>query len=420
MHSVPVRRSTVRPCRRPAPVVLVVLTVLAAALLRLPAAGAGTPAVALLPDGVAVAEGVVRQTHAYGPGGAEQTFDVYLPAGEPVRARPTVLLVHGGSWRLGDKVEYADEAVDLARRGWTAVSLNYRRTPGARWPAPLLDVRLALRHLQEQADQLGVDVERTGALGDSVGGQLAALLGQPHEGSRPARAVVTWSGVNDLPSVLRQPSSGGCPDSPCGYTGLARRVVRDLMTCTPEDCPASYRSASPAGPSVVGPPTFGISSERELIDPRQAWAMDATLARSGTVSRVRILPGRAHGRGYQDRVWRESLRFLEATLTPETGPAFPPPDVQVRLSAPSRPDGTPVRLSGSVRPRALGSTVALQVLTGPGAWRAVRTVPLRATDRDTVFDVVWRPTAPGRTTWRAVWRGGGGEGASAPVTVVTR
>lgn len=419
-----------RPHLRPVVVVLVVLTVLTGALLTLlPRAGASSAADGPVASdgpvaaGEPVAAGVVRQTRSYGPAGDENTFDVYLPAGEPVRPRPTVLLVHGGSWEFGDKIEYAEEAVDVARRGWTAVTLNYRRTPTAPWPAPLQDVRLALQQLQRQAVELGVDVRRTGAIGDSAGGQLAALLGRPHAGTVPVRAVVTWSAVNDMTGLLRQPSSGGCTRSSCRYRGLARKVVRDLMRCTPDVCPAAYRDASPAAGSGPGAATLAVGSEHELIDPRQAWVMDAALARAGVASRVRVLPGRTHGRGLQPQAWEDSLRFLAAALTPETAPAYPRPDVQVSLATPhgtGHTAGRPVRLSGAVRPRALGSSVALQVRGGDGLWRTARTVPLRATDRDTVFDLSWTPTAPGRTTWRAVWRGGGGLGTSEPLTLVAR
>ncbi|MCW2606160.1 MAG: Alpha/beta hydrolase fold-3 domain protein [Frankiales bacterium] len=406
---------------------LVVLAVLAALLLAGPPnAGAaletesGTSA-AGLPEGEAVAAGVVRQSRAYGPAGDENTLDVYLPADEPVRPRPTVLFVHGGSWEIGDKVEYVEEAVEVARRGWTAVSVNYRRTPTAPWPAPLRDVRAALTSVQADAARLGVDVTRTGALGDSVGGQLALLLGQPAPGVRPVRAVVAWSAVSDMPGLTQQVRSGGCATSPCDYRGLARKVVQALMRCEPQACPERYREASPAAGLRTGPATFSVNSETELVDPRQAWAMDAALSRARVASRVRVLPGGIHGRGYQESVWDDSLRFLAAALTPETAPAFPRPAVAVTLVATGTPRvGSAVRLSGAVRPRALGSSVALQVRGSDGVWHTQRTAPLRTTSADTVYDLIWTPTRRGSTTWRATWRGGGGSGTSAPVTVRVR
>lgn len=363
-------------------------------------------------SGEPVAPGVVRQTRRYGPYGEENTYDVYLPAGQPVRPRPTVLFVHGGSWEIGDKAEYAAEAVEVAQRGWTAVSVSYRRTPTAPWPAQLVDVRAALGSLQASARELGVDPYRTGALGDSAGGQLAALLGRPTPGLVPVRAVVTWSGLNDLPGLLQQRSAGGCAASPCRLSGLARKAVVALMRCAPAACPRAWRAASPAAGLVTGPATYAVDSETELVDPRQAWVMDAALARAHVASRVRVLPGSVHGRGYQRLVWADSLRFLAAALTPETAPAFPRPRVAVTLSGAR--SGAGVRLTGTVRPRALGSSVALQRCDARGRWHTARLVPLTAGRAGTGF-LVRVPLQ--RAAWRVQWRGGGGLGTSPVVRV---
>ncbi len=413
------------PSPRPAAAAAVVVLAMLALLLTgvIPRAGAALQQVSAdPPSGEAVADGVVRQTRSYGPAGEENLYDVYLPADEPVRPRPTVLFLHGGSWEIGDKVEYVDEAVQVARRGWTAVSVNYRRTPTAGWPAPLVDVRAALTDVQRHAAEIGVDVERTGALGDSVGAQLAALLGRPAPGLVPVRAVVAWSGVNDMAGLTRWPRSGGCVGTPCRYTGLAHKVVGALMHCAPAACPDQYREASPAADLTTGPATYSLNSESELIDSRQAWVMDAALSRAHVTSRVRVLAGGVHARGYQRLVWDDSLRFLAAALTPESAPSFPRPTVGVRLraDAPAARVGQPVRLDGLVRPRALGSTVSLQVRQPDGSWRTARTVPLRSEPSDTVFSLSWTPPRAGTTVWRATWRGGGGSGASSPVAVTAR
>jgi acetyl esterase/lipase len=182
-----------------------------------------------------VADGVVRRTLAFGPAGLEQSLDVFTSDVAPLTPRPTVLLIHGGGWQIGDSTEWEDEAVELVRsRGWTAVSLNYRLAPGARWPAQLADADAALALLRERAGELGIDVDRIGAIGDSAGGHLAALLGEPAPGRDALRSVVTWSGVNDLAAVTAQGSSGGCPPATaCTYRSLAAKVVDDLMGCDP-------------------------------------------------------------------------------------------------------------------------------------------------------------------------------------------
>jgi acetyl esterase/lipase len=372
------------------------------------------------------AEGVVRRTLAYGPGGLEQTVDVFTPARGPLPPRPTVLLVHGGGWQIGDSTEWQDEAVALVReRGWTAVSLNYRLAPAAVWPAQLHDAAAALALLRSRADELGIDTTRIGALGDSAGAHLAALLGEPGPGREPLRSVVTWSGVNDLPGLTQQPSAGGCAAADgCTYRALARKVVDDLMACTPVRCPDEYALASPAAAVTPGhAATMAFGSEGEQIDPRQAWVMDSALSRNRVPSRVQVLRGDLHARGFQSTAWPASLRFLAATLTPETTPEYPRPVVAVTLDRPVRTQvrvGRPLRLKGVVRPRQAGSSVSLQVRQRDGSWRTARRAPLVAGAYDTYYDLSWTPVSRGTTVWRAQWRGGGTVTTSAARTVVVR
>ena len=151
--------------------------------------------------------------------------------------------------------------------------------------------------------------------------------------------------------------------------------------------------------------------------------MDAALAGNRVTSRVQVLPGDLHARGFEDLAWPRTLRFLAATLTPETAPALPGPTLLTTLDLPTRSVvavGRPVRLNGVVRPRQLGSSVALQVRQSDGSWRTARTAPLQRGAADTFYDLDWTPTRPGTTVWRAVWRGGGGGFTTLPRVVVAR
>lgn len=374
-----------------------------------------------------VAPGIVKQTHAYGTAGDKQSLDVWTSVTEPDVARtqrPAVVFVHGGSWAIGDKSEWADHALRVAERGWVAVSINYRLSGDAPWPAQRDDASDALAYLQRNAALLGIDPHRIGALGDSAGGHLASLMGVARPGQAPVRGVVTLSGVNDLPGLLEQPSSGGCTGPSCSLSGLALRVSRDLMRCLPTTCAEDYRQASPGAlVSATSPATLSFNSEAELIDPRQAWVMDNALRRHGRASRVHVLAGSLHARGYQDAAFEPAMRFLAAALTPESAPAYPRPHVVTTLDLPSSLSavrGTPIRFRGVVRPRAYGSSVALQVRGGDGVWRTQRAVPLQRGKHDTYYDTTWTPTRAGKTVWRAVWIGGGGQGTSKTVSVFTR
>jgi acetyl esterase/lipase len=164
-------------------------------------------------DGVSVLAGV---PYAALPGARPLELDLYLPAGRPA---PVVVFVHGGGWRLGSRHSAGPacsgtspfEAV--ARAGVAVASVDHRLSGEARWPAPLHDVKAAVRWLRSRAGELGVDPGRVYAWGESAGGHLAALLGltadRPElEGdvgvtgpSSAVGAVAAWYAPSDLPAL---------------------------------------------------------------------------------------------------------------------------------------------------------------------------------------------------------------------------
>jgi acetyl esterase/lipase/sugar lactone lactonase YvrE len=124
--------------------------------------------------------------------GGRQTMDVIRPKDPSATPRPAVLLVHGGGFRAGTKEGYIPLAVKLAERGYVAATVTYRLAPGAQFPAPVEDVKAAVRFLRANAAKYNLDPEHIGALGGSAGGQLVLMLGltggvAEFEGSGPNR-----------------------------------------------------------------------------------------------------------------------------------------------------------------------------------------------------------------------------------------
>jgi len=90
---------------------------------------------------------------------------------------PAIVLVHGGGWRRGDRADHAaGRQIPLAATGLVVASVDYSLSGDATFPAPLLDLRRAVRWLRANAGELGSDPDRVGVLGASSGGHLAALL----------------------------------------------------------------------------------------------------------------------------------------------------------------------------------------------------------------------------------------------------
>ena len=98
--------------------------------------------------------------------------DLYRPAGSG--PHPAVLVIHGGSWRAGDKGEVQDFSAALASRGFLVADLRYRLAPEHPFPAAVADVKCALGRLRERPE---VTPDRIFLLGRSAGGHLALLAG---------------------------------------------------------------------------------------------------------------------------------------------------------------------------------------------------------------------------------------------------
>ncbi|RDB07042.1 pectinesterase family protein [Runella aurantiaca] len=104
-------------------------------------------------------------------------LDVFYPKAKTTKPRPTVLIIHGGGWRSGDRSQHIPLAQKLAERGFVAVTVEYRLSTEALYPAAVYDLKAAVRWLRANAKKYTIDVDKIAALGFSAGGQLAALLG---------------------------------------------------------------------------------------------------------------------------------------------------------------------------------------------------------------------------------------------------
>ena len=121
---------------------------------------------------------------------------------------PAVVCIHGGGWTGGSRDGWEATCKELARRGFVAVTVQYRFAPAFPFPAALEDVQAAVRWVRANAERLKVDPNRIGTLGDSAGGHLAQCLGVGADAERLApdadgqscrvQCVVNIYGPNDL------------------------------------------------------------------------------------------------------------------------------------------------------------------------------------------------------------------------------
>ncbi len=115
-----------------------------------------------------------RNIH-YGPSDA-QTFDIWYP-NEGKGPFPVVINLHAGGFSGGSADDFTLPPMFRAcDHGYALVSLNYRLSGEAKWPASVYDVKAAVRYLRAHAAELNIDPNKIISWGYSAGAYLSAML----------------------------------------------------------------------------------------------------------------------------------------------------------------------------------------------------------------------------------------------------
>lgn len=88
---------------------------------------------------------------------------------------PLVIGLHGGGFVFGGSALDDDMWMAVSKElGVNVASLDYRKCPDYRWPAPVEDVYECACYLKEHCDEFGFDPEQIAVMGCSAGANLAA------------------------------------------------------------------------------------------------------------------------------------------------------------------------------------------------------------------------------------------------------
>ncbi|MDH4871205.1 alpha/beta hydrolase [Pseudomonas sp. BN515] len=90
---------------------------------------------------------------------------------------PVFMFFHGGGWVLGDYPTHERLIRDLvANSGAVAVYVNYTPSPEAKYPTAINQAYAATKWVAEHGKEIGVDGNRLAVAGNSVGGNMAAVV----------------------------------------------------------------------------------------------------------------------------------------------------------------------------------------------------------------------------------------------------
>jgi acetyl esterase/lipase len=245
---------------------------------------------------------------AYATQSPAEKLDIYLP-NSGTGPFPVILSIHGGAFLMGDKADgQLTPMLAGLDRGYAVVSVNYRLSGEATFPAAINDVKAAVRFLRANAAKYDLDSSRIAAWGGSAGGNLASLLGTSGgvaalsdaslgdaSQSDEVQAVVDWFGpIAFLQMDPQFEASGAGPanhdaaDSPeSQYLGAALPTVPDKVAAAD---PTTYITTD-------DPPFLIEHGDLDANVPvEQSQDFAAALARVLGADSVtlKILPGAAH------------------------------------------------------------------------------------------------------------------------------
>lgn len=205
--------------------------------------------------------------------------DIYVPKGQG--PFPAILLIHGGAWKSGTKLQMKGHGESAAEQGFVAVSINYRHAPKYKWPAQIDDCRQAIQWMANHSDTYKIDPKRIAVWGYSAGGHLASFLAtsRQHDRKIQIRCAVCGGSPVDLTLV------------PKDFPFLAY-----FMGATRREAPRKYEQASPITHLTKDdPPIFFYHGEQDLLVPVDGIKKMIAKARNlGVQCELMMVPNKEH------------------------------------------------------------------------------------------------------------------------------
>lgn len=228
------------------------------------------------------------------PDGTPLCFDAAIPPGPG--PFPAVIIVHGGGWVRGDR---RADVVPLFRpiedAGIAWFSIDYRLLRNfSEFSAPIEDVRNAVVYIRQHAAQYHIDPNRIALIGESAGGQLAAMAALNPKPGGQVSGVVAFYAPTNLAALAKR-------------SELIPNQLRASLSGTPFEALliAGLRQLSPVDKVTPGAPPFLLihGTSDGLVPFAQSQAMCARLRAAGASCELLPIEGGGHGM----RWWESAL-----------------------------------------------------------------------------------------------------------------
>ena len=234
-----------------------------------------------------------------------QKLDLYLPKERKSdKPLPVIVFIHGGGWRNGDKAGGIGNLGRFVASGdYAGVSVGYRLSAEAQWPAQIHDCKAAIRWIKAHAAEHGLDPAKIAVWGTSAGGHLVSMLGtsgdvKELEGSlgkhldqdSKVTCVANYYGPENFLTMIRQPST-------INRTGSRDYPEALLLGGPVPEREAVAKEASPVTHVTPGDAPFFTAhgTDDKVVPYAQGKEIHAALTQAGVPSILQEMTNGGHG-----------------------------------------------------------------------------------------------------------------------------
>lgn len=247
-----------------------------------------------------------------------QALDLALPPSKSDKPLPVIAFIHGGAWRAGKKDGGLNRIADLVRsRKYAGISIGYRLSDEAKWPAQIHDCKAAIRWIRGNAKKYNLDPNRIAVYGTSAGGHLVAMLGvsggvkelegtlgsHTNQSSR-VTAVANYFGPSNLLTMGDFPSKMDHNAANSPESLLIGGAIQENKEKANAASPLNYVTSDDA-------PMLLVHGDADPLVPfNQSEILDAALDRAGVHSVLLKVEGGGHGGFRNAQISQRLSRFL--------------------------------------------------------------------------------------------------------------
>ncbi len=230
-------------------------------------------------------------------GNRKLLLDVYMPSTE--KNPYLIIWIHGGAWHSGSK---ENPPLELVSSGYAIASVDFRLSTEAPFPAPVYDIKAAIRFLRGNAKKYGYRSDKIIIWGSSSGGHLAALVGTTNDDSflegtegkylkesSSIQGIIDYYGPTNFLTILNQSTPHGI--------NVRAPALAILLGKPVDQAEELAKKASPVYQVDAGdPPLLIVHGEQDNQVPvNQSLELLNVYKKNSLPVQFEVIPGAGHG-----------------------------------------------------------------------------------------------------------------------------